>query len=92
MKFKLSKKDIAKSFEIVFEIKKKKEKDSVTVLESLLPKLETFCNEESWKFLKLRSELLFFLGDKEGATSNLNLSTVSLLFLFSSVAPSAQSD
>lgn len=77
MKFKLSKKDIAKSFEIVFQKNK-----SVNVLNSLLVKLETFCVEESWSFIKLRSELLFFLGNEKEAISILNLSTVSLyLFL-----------
>lgn len=79
MKFELSKKDIAKCFEVVFEILKKK---AVTVLESLLLKLETFCTEESWRFMKLRSELLFFLGNKKEAISNLDLSTVSLHISF----------
>ena len=80
MKFKLSKKDIAKCFEVVFDILRTKK--SVNVLKSLLVKLETFCTEESWRFMKLRSELQFFLGDEKEATSNLNLSPVSLHFSF----------
>ena len=82
MKFKLSKKDIAKCFEVVFEILKKNK--SVNVLKSILVKLETFCTEGSWRFMKLRSELQFFLGDQKEAISNLKLSPVSL-HLFSSI-------
>lgn len=85
-KFKLSKKDIAKCFEVVFEILKKNK--SVNVLKSILLKLETFCAEESWRFMKLRSELQFFLGEEKNAISSLKLSTVSLLFSLFSLVPS----
>ena len=78
MKFKLSKKDIAKSFENLYEILKKNK--SVKLLKSLLVKLENFCTEESWRFMKLRSELQFFLGNEKEAISNLNLSAVSVQF------------
>ncbi|GFH61197.1 hypothetical protein CTEN210_17673 [Chaetoceros tenuissimus] len=79
MKFKLSRKDIAKCFEVVFEILKKNK--SVNALKSILVKLETFCTEGSWRFMKLRSELLFFLGGEKKAISNLKLSPDSPYFV-----------